>query len=160
MQIADNAAVFIHYTLKNDAGEVLDSSDGDAPLAYIHGQGDIVPGLESALTGKSPGEKLKVDVKPEDGYGVRDSGKVQTVPRGAFEEGIEITQGMQFQAHGPEGISIVTVLEVKGEDVVIDENHPLAGETLHFDIEIVDVREATQEELAHGHIHGAGGHHH
>lgn len=160
MQIEKNRAVLIHYTLKNDAGEVLDTSDGDEPLAYIHGEGDIVEGLERALTGKSKGDKVEVKVSPEEGYGVRESDKVQTVPRAAFEEDADVVAGMRFQARGPEGMMIVTVTGVSGDEVTIDANHPLAGETLNFAVEVVDVRAATKQELEHGHIHGAGGHHH
>jgi FKBP-type peptidyl-prolyl cis-trans isomerase SlyD len=160
MKITDDTAVTIHYTLKNDAGEVLDSSAGDEPLAYIHGQGNIVEGLEKALTGKSAGEKLSVKVSPEEGYGERDKSRVQQVPKEAFEEADQIKPGMRFQTHTEDGMAIVTVTAVSGETVTIDANHPLAGETLHFEVEVVGVRKCTAEELAHGHIHGAGGHHH
>jgi FKBP-type peptidyl-prolyl cis-trans isomerase SlyD len=160
MQIADDTAVMIHYTLKNDAGEVLDSSEGDEPLGYIHGQGNIVEGLEKALTGKSAGTKLNVKVAPAEGYGERDKSRVQTVPKEAFEDGDQIKPGMRFQTHTEDGVAIVTVTAVSGEEVTIDANHPLAGETLHFEVEVVAVRACTAEELAHGHIHGAGGHHH
>jgi FKBP-type peptidyl-prolyl cis-trans isomerase SlyD len=158
MQIANETAVWLQYTLRNDAGEVLDASEENEPLIYIHGQGDIVPGLEKALEGKAAGAKLSVVVSPEEGYGVRSSGKVQSVPRDAFEDDAEIEPGTQFQAEGPDGVSIVTVLEVKDDQVTIDANHPLAGENLHFEIEIVKVRAATAEELEHGHVHE--GHHH
>lgn len=160
MLIADDMAVLIHYTLTNDAGEVLDSSAGDEPLAYIQGQGDIVEGLEKALAGKTAGTKLTVKVSAEEGYGPRDMSKVQVVPRAAFEDGVEIVTGMRFQARGPEGMVIVTVTGVTGDDVTIDANHPLAGESLNFDIEVVQVRPCTKDELEHGHIHGTGGHHH
>ncbi len=160
MQIAKNTAVTIHYTLKNDAGEVLDSSEGDEPLAYIQGQGDIVEGLEKALAGKKKGDKLSVKVSPEEGYGERESDRVQTVPRAMFEDGVDVKPGMRFQTHTPDGPAIVTVTMVMGSEVTIDANHPLAGENLNFDVEVVDVRACTKEELAHGHIHGAHGHHH
>ena len=160
MLIAENTAVLIHYTLKNDAGEVLDSSEGDEPLAYIHGQGDIVEGLENALTGKTKGDKLSVKVSAAEGYGEREAERVQTVPRAAFEDGVEIEVGMRFQTRTPDGVAIVTVTQVSGADVTIDANHPLAGENLNFDVEIVDVRACTPDELAHGHIHGDHGHHH
>ncbi|HKP60389.1 MAG TPA: peptidylprolyl isomerase [Polyangiales bacterium] len=160
MEIANNTAVWLQYTLRDDAGEVLDASEHDEPLVYIHGQGDIVPGLEKALQGKSVGSKFKVSVSPEEGYGVREEAKVQKVPRGAFEDDADLEPGMQFQAQGPDGIDIVTVLEVSGDDVTIDANHPLAGKQLHFEIEVVEVRVATEEELEHGHVHGPDGHHH
>jgi FKBP-type peptidyl-prolyl cis-trans isomerase SlyD len=160
MQIAKDTAVWLHYTLRNDAGEVLDESEKDEPLNYIHGQGDIVPGLEKALTGKGAGDKLKVSVEPDEGYGERSDERVQTVDRNAFENETEIVPGMQFQAQGPDGLSIVTVVQVVGDHVTIDANHPLAGQRLHFEIEVVNVREASEEELEHGHVHGEGGHHH
>jgi FKBP-type peptidyl-prolyl cis-trans isomerase SlyD len=160
MEIANNTAVWLQYTLRDDAGEVLDASEHDEPLVYIHGQGDIVPGLEKALQGKAVGSKFNVSVSPEEGYGAREDGKVQSVPRSAFEDDIELEPGMQFQAQGPEGVDIVTVVEVSGDDVTIDANHPLAGKQLHFEIEVVNVRAATAEELEHGHVHGEGGHHH
>ena len=160
MQIADEMAVLIHYKVANSDGEVLDSSDGDEPLAYIHGQGDIVPGLEQALAGKAAGDRVKVTVSPELGYGVREEGKVQTVPRDAFESEAQIEPGMQFQAESDDGDVIVTVTAVSDDEVTIDANHPLAGQTLHFEVEVVSVRKCTEEELAHGHIHGPGGHHH
>jgi FKBP-type peptidyl-prolyl cis-trans isomerase SlyD len=160
MQIADNTAVLIHYTLKNDAGEVLDSSEGEEALAYIHGQGDLVEGLEAALAGKTKGTKLSVKVSPAQGYGLREDDKVRVVPRAAFEDDSSIEPGMRFQTRTEEGVEIVTVTQVTLEEITIDANHPLAGETLNFEVEIVDVRKATPEELAHGHIHGAGGHHH
>jgi FKBP-type peptidyl-prolyl cis-trans isomerase SlyD len=160
MQIADDMAVLINYKVANSDGEVLDTSDGDEPLAYIHGQGDIVPGLEQALAGKTIGDRVQVTVTPELGYGVREEAKVQTVPRDAFESDAQIEPGMRFQAESDDGDVIVTVTSVTEEEVTIDANHPLAGQTLSFDVEVVAVRVCTEEELAHGHIHGPGGHHH
>ena len=161
MQIANEKAVLIHYKVSNSGGEVVESSEGDEPLAYIHGQGDIVPGLERALLGKSAGDRVQITVSPEQGYGEWDEDKVQTVPRAAFEDGGEIEPGMRFQAQGEDGEDvIVTVTRVSNDEVTIDANHPLAGQTLSFDVEIVSVRECTEEELAHGHIHGPGDHHH
>ena len=159
MQIADDMAVLIQYKVSNDTGEVLDSSEGE-PLAYIQGQGEIVPGLEQALLGKSAGDKIQVTVQPALGYGEWDQQKVQTVPRDAFEEGADIQPGMRFQAQGDDGDVIVTVTGVTQDEVTIDANHPLAGQTLNFDVEVVAVRECTPEELEHGHIHGPEGHHH
>ena len=160
MQIENQKVVSIHYTLTNEAGQVLDSSENQEPLAYIHGHGNIIPGLENALAGLSKGEKLKVTVAPADGYGERDDSMVQAVPRSAFQGVDDITPGMQFQAQSPEGIQLVTVVSVEGDEVTLDGNHPMAGITLIFDVEITDVRDATAEELDHGHVHGAGGHHH
>ncbi|MEY4685912.1 MAG: hypothetical protein RLZ25_2371 [Pseudomonadota bacterium] len=160
MQIEHQKVVSIHYTLTNEAGQVLDSSENQEPLAYIHGHGNIIPGLENALVGLSKGEKLKVTVAPADGYGERDDSMVQAVPRSAFQDVDDIKPGMQFQAQSPEGIQLVTVVSVDGDEVTLDGNHPMAGITLIFDVEITDVRDATAEELDHGHVHDPGGHHH
>ncbi len=160
MQIAEKSVVSIHYTLTNAEGNVLDSSEGQDPLAYLHGASNIIPGLENALVGKSVGDSLKVTVEPEEGYGpVRDE-LVQDVDRSAFSgiESIEI--GMQFMAQTPWGEQPVTVVKVEGDNITLDGNHPLAGQTLTFDVEVVEVRAATDEEVEHGHAHGAGGHHH
>ena len=157
MQIAQNAVVSFHYTLTNNEGEVLDSSEGREPLAYIHGAGNIVPGLEKELDGKTSGDKLKVAVSPEEGYGDVQEALVQEVPREAFQGVEEIEDGMQFQAQTQGGPLMVTVTKVEGDTVTVDGNHPLAGETLNFDVEITNVREASAEELEHGHVHGEGG---
>jgi FKBP-type peptidyl-prolyl cis-trans isomerase SlyD len=158
MTISTNHVVSIHYTLTNDAGEILDSSTGNDPLAYIHG--NIIPGLESALTGRALGDKFKVSIAPEDGYGLRDNEMMQNVPKSAFQGVDEILPGMQFQAQSPQGMTLVTVVDVDGDEVILDGNHPMAGMTLHFEVEVADIRDATSEELEHGHVHGPGGHHH
>ena len=158
MQIARDAVVMIHYTLKNDAGEVLDSSSGHDPLAYLQGHGTIIPGLEAALEGKVAGDKVQATIAPENAYGMKEPGLVQQVPRRAFQG--EVRAGMQFTAQTEAGPRTVVVTRVQGDMVTVDGNHPLAGETLHFDVEVTEVRVATEEELAHGHVHGAGGHHH
>lgn len=160
MEITQNSVVYIHYTLTNDAGEVLDSSRGNDPLAYLHGGGNIIPGLENALVGKKPGDKLQVRVDPKQGYGERNPELVQDVPRRAFQGISDIKPGMSFQAQSSQGPMQVTVTRVVGDMVTVDGNHPLAGEHLNFDVEITEVRTATEEELSHGHVHGAGGHHH
>jgi FKBP-type peptidyl-prolyl cis-trans isomerase SlyD len=160
MQIANDMAVLIHYKVASESGEVLDSSEGDEPLAYIQGQGDIVPGLEQALLGKSAGDRVQVTVEPKLGYGEREDSKIQTVPRDAFESDNDIQPGMRFQAESDDGDVIVTVTKVTSEEITIDANHPLAGQTLNFDVEVISVRRCTDEELAHGHIHSEGGHHH
>ncbi|ADJ28782.1 FKBP-type peptidyl-prolyl cis-trans isomerase [Nitrosococcus watsonii] len=160
MQIADKKVVYIHYTLKNQEGTVLDSSSQKTPLAYIHGLGNIIPGLEKALAGKGEGDKLNVSIGPKDAYGERNETLLQTVPRDAFQDVEELEKGMQFQAQTPNGPQLITVAKIETDRVLVDANHPLAGETLDFDVEVVDVRNATEEELEHGHAHGAGGHEH
>lgn len=156
MQVADNKVVSIHYKLTNQAGETLDSSEGREPLAYIHGQGNIIPGLEKALTGKESGEELNVTVEPEEGYGERHDQLIQQVPMSAFEGVDEVKPGMQFQAQTEAGPRVITVKEIEGDNVTIDGNHPLAGETLNFEVSIEEVREATDQEIEHGHVHADG----
>ena len=160
MVVANQKVVSIDYTLTDPAGVVIDSSSGKPPLVYLHGMGGIIPGLESALTGKTKGDSLKVTVAPEQAYGVRDNNMIQEVPRDRFPADAKIAPGMQFQANTPNGPRVVTVVGVDSAAVKIDANHPLAGVTLNFDVKIVDVRDATTEELGHGHVHGPGGHHH
>jgi len=160
MVIAPDKVVLIHYTLTDEAGKVLDSSSGGEPLAYLHGQGNIISGLESALNGRQAGDKLNVRVEPADGYGVRDDALVQQVPRRQFG-GTNVQPGMQFNAQSSHGQArVVTVTRIVGDMVTVDGNHPLAGEVLNFDVEVAEVRDATPEELEHGHVHGPGGHHH
>lgn len=160
MQIEPNSVVSFNYTLTDDAGQVVDSSDGREPLTYLQGSGQIVPGLEKTMEGRQPGDQFTVEVAPEDGYGVHHDELIQEVPREAFQGVEDIQPGMQFQGRGPQGAINVTVSRVDADMVHIDGNHPLAGKTLHFAIEITDVRTATPEELEHGHVHGAGGHQH
>lgn len=160
MQAADNTVVLIHYTLTGDSGEVIDTSEGREPLAYLQGFGNIIPGLEKALSGKRAGDKLKVSIEPADAYGIREDELVQVVPRSAFGGAADLEVGMQFQAQTPAGVRVVTIVEVEGDDITLDGNHPLAGERLHFDVVVAEVRAATEEELTHGHVHGPGGHHH
>lgn len=160
MQIAQDAVVSIHYTLTNDKNETLDSSAGSDPLVYLHGNGNIIPGLENALAGKSTGDKLSVKVAPADAYGEFDKNLIQKVPRRAFKGISNVKTGMQFQMQTNAGPRMVTVTGVQGDMVTVDGNHPLAGQNLNFEVEVTDVREATEEELAHGHVHGPGGHHH
>jgi FKBP-type peptidyl-prolyl cis-trans isomerase SlyD len=160
-RIGAKRVVTLHYTLKNGAGEELDSSVGSEPLTYLHGNGQIVPGLEKALTGKRVGDKANVVVPPADGYGERSGKGPQRVPRAAFSGIDEIEVGMAFDTEGDDGRSqTVWIVAVDKDAVMIDLNHPLAGETLHFDVEVLAVRKATAEELSHGHVHGPGGHHH
>lgn len=159
MQIADGTVATFHYTLTNDGGEVIDSSNGREPLAYLHGAGNIVPGLEKALAGRSAGDAFDADVAPEEGYGPRHKELIQTLPKSAFQGVPEPQPGMQFQGRGPQGPITVMVTSVEGDQITVDGNHPLAGQTLHFAIEVTEVREANEEELKHGHVHGADGAH-
>jgi len=160
MPIAENKVVTLHYTLTDDEGKVLDKSN-DGSFLYLHGASNIIPGLENALAGKTSGDELKVTVVPEDGYGVRDEARKESVPREMFPTDSEIEVGAQFHAEGPEGQTItVTVIEVTDETVTIDGNHPLAGVQLNFDVKVIEVRDASAEELEHGHAHGPEGHHH
>ncbi len=159
MQVADNMAVSIHYTLINDDGEVLDSSIGDEALVYLHGKGNIISGLENALYGKVVGDKFNVRIAPEDAYGELMEEMIQVISRDMFEGIDNIEVGMQFHADVSSGSGVVTVVNIKDDDITIDGNHPLAGHALTFDVEVIDVRAATEEEAAHGHIHGAGCHH-
>lgn len=156
MQIANQNVASFHYTLTNDGGDVLDTSERREPLTYLHGAGGIVPGLEQALAGHEVGDHFKVDVGPAQGYGPRHDELVQTLPASAFK-GVETPQeGMQFKGEGPQGQVLVTVTAVEGDRVTIDGNHPLAGENLHFDVEVTDVRPATAEELTQGRVVGTG----
>lgn len=160
MQIAKDTVVSIDYTLTDETGAVLDSSKGQAPLAYLHGTGNIIAGLEEALEGKQAGARLKVAVPPEKGYGPHNEAMTQKVPRKMFDTQQEIKPGMRFHTESDHGAHTVTVTAVDAEHVTVDGNHPLAGKLLNFDVNVVDVRAATEEELSHGHVHGAGGHHH
>jgi FKBP-type peptidyl-prolyl cis-trans isomerase SlyD len=159
--VAAGKVVGFHYTLHSDSGELIDSSDGHEPLFYIHGGGNIVTGLENALTGRKVGESLKVVVEPAEGYGERHEQGVQRVPRDAFPADLEIEVGLQFGAEGPNGEAVpVWVTAVAADAVTVDFNHPLAGQRLHFQVQLHSVRETTAEERSHGHVHGPGGHHH
>lgn len=161
MKIAENMVVSIHYTLTNAAGETIDSSlQHGEPLAYLHGQGNIVPGLENALVGKVAGDKFDVAVDPEDGYGGHVDELIQEVPREAFQGVEELEPGMQFQADSGAGPRLFTITKIEGDMVTVDGNHPLAGQVLNFAIEVTDVRAATEEEMQHGHAHGEGGDEH
>ena len=160
MNVTKNSVVTIDYILTAPDGEVLDTSEGGEPLVYVHGTGSIVPGLEAELEGKSSGHRFDVKIAPGEGYGERDERLVHQVSRAKLPPNIELEVGTQLQARGPDGDWIVTVVALAGDRVTLDGNHPLAGMPLHFVGEVKGVREATREELAHGHVHGPGGHEH
>jgi len=156
MTISHHKVVTIDYTLKNAQGDVLDSSEGQEPLVYLQGAENIVAGLERELEGKSVGDALNAVVSPEDGYGVRNEEMVAAVPREMFESDMDIEVGMSFQAETDQGVQVVNIVAVNDEEVTVDGNHPLADEVLHFDVTVRAIREATAEELEHGHVHSAG----
>ncbi len=158
MQIAKDKVVTIDYTLMDGQGTVLDSSQDDEPLSYIQGAGSIIPGLEAALEGKSIGEALQVTIAPDQAYGERDEALMQTVSRDSFEGADQLEAGMRFRVQSDSGLQVITVVAVQGDAVTIDGNHPLAGVTLNFDVTIRGVRDATGEELSHGHVHGPEAH--
>lgn len=159
MTVDQDAVVTIAYTLKGDGGEVLDSSENHGDLSYLHGHQNIVPGLEKALAGKAVGDQVDTTVSPDEGYGERRDDLVFSVPRDRLPDG-ELELGMQFRAQSQDGQElVVNLIEIGDEEVTLDGNHPLAGQDLHFDVTIRDIREATEEEISHGHVHD-GSHHH
>ncbi|HED16085.1 MAG TPA: peptidylprolyl isomerase [Gammaproteobacteria bacterium] len=160
MEITDNKVVTLDYTLKDDAGKIIDQSE-NAEFVYLHGARNIIPGLENALAGKTAGIELDVTVAPADGYGERDESMLQVVSKDMFESADQITVGQQFHAQGPdEEVVTITVMEINDDQITIDGNHPLAGVQLSFAVSIIDVRDASDEEMEHGHAHGPDGHHH
>ena len=159
MQITDKLAVSIHYILTNGAGEELDNSRKEQPMVYLHGAGQIIPGLENALKGKKVSDTFKVTIDPADAYGEKSDDMLQVVPMNMFADTGKVEVGMQFHADASHGVSVVTVTKVENDEVTIDGNHPLAGETLTFDVEVMDIRPATEDELSHQHIHGEGCNH-
>jgi len=160
MQITQNTVVMIDYTLTDKAGEVLDTSQGGEPLAYLHGVGQIIPGLEQALNGKQTGDAFKVSIPPAEAYGEHDPELVQAVPRSVFGADSEIELGARVTARAEKEERHFVIVGLTDAEVTLDGNHPLAGVTLNFDVKVVGVRAATAEELAHGHPHGAHGHGH
>jgi FKBP-type peptidyl-prolyl cis-trans isomerase SlyD len=159
--IAENAVVAFNYKLTGSDGNLLDTSEGGEPLSYLHGAGNLIHGLESAMLGHAVGDNFDVEVSPEDGYGVREGPGPQTVPRNVFPDDTPLEPGTPFFTENEDGEQIpLWIVGIDGDNVLIDQQHPLAGQTLHFHVEIVEIREATQEELDHGHPHGPGGHHH
>ncbi len=160
MNISKDHVVEIDYTLTNDAGETLDSSQGGQPLVYLHGHQNIIPGLEKELEGKTLDDEIKTSVDPKEGYGVKSDELVTTVPKAELSSIPNLEVGMQLQAETDQGHQSFTIVKIEEENVVLDGNHPLAGQTLHFDVKVKSVRKATEEELSHGHVHGPGGHQH
>jgi FKBP-type peptidyl-prolyl cis-trans isomerase SlyD len=159
VQIAAQKVVSIDYTLKDDSGAVVDSSEGRKPLTYLHGAGAIVPGLEQALEGKAAGDSVEVSLTPEQGYGERDPRLIQNIPiRKLPDRKAEV--GMTYQVKTPEGPRLLVVNAVRGDYATVDANHPLAGMNLHFQVRVAEVRDATAQELEHGHVHGPEGHDH
>ena len=154
LAIENTRVVSMHYKLTDNSGNVLDSSEGAEPLNYLHGAGNLIPGLEKALAGREQGDSLQVVVEPADAYGDVRPEMIQAVDRSAFQGVETVEPGMTFQAQGPDGATQrIVVTGVEGDSVTIDANHPLAGVQLHFDVQVVGVREATDEEIAHGHVH-------
>jgi len=160
MQVEKNKVVKIDYKLTDDEGRTIDSSEGQEPLSYLHGQGNIIPGLERELDGKQVGAQLQVAVQAKDGYGERNEQLTQQVPREQFAQVPDLQVGMQFQVQSENGPLMMTIVDIQENVVVVDGNHPLAGVNLNFDVTVRDIRNATEEELAHGHAHGPGGHEH
>lgn len=153
LMIGKNAVVGINYTLTNDAGEVMDTSEGRGPLTYLHGANNLIPGLEKELEGKTTGQSFKVTIPPAEAYGESNPEMVQTLPKEMFKGVDNIEPGMGFTAQGPQGQQHIVVTAVDGDQVTVDANHPMAGKTLHFDVEIISVRDASAEEIEHGHVH-------
>ncbi len=160
MNVAQNRVARIEYRLTGEGGELIESSVGAEPLSYLHGAGNLIPGLETALEGRVAGDKVSVSVPPDQAYGERDESLRRSVARTQLAALGEIEPGVQFEATTNRGTEILTVVSADDDMVVVDGNHPLAGQTLNFDVSVVDVRDATEEELAHGHAHGPHGHHH
>jgi FKBP-type peptidyl-prolyl cis-trans isomerase SlyD len=158
VKIENKRVVQIHYTLKDHQGEILDSSAGKSPLPYIHGIGALIPGLEKQLLGRQAGDKFIAIVAPADGYGEYDEEQVFEVPASEFEGDDELELGMQIQLDTESGPAIATIVNMEEDVITLDLNHPLAGTTLNFDVEVVEVREATKQELDHGHVHTHGVH--
>jgi len=160
MQLAKDKVAVLNYTLKDKEGEIIDESN-DGTFAYLHGAKNIIPGLENALEGKEASYKTNIVIDPKDAYGERSLEQIQRVPLNMFPDDAEIEEGMQFQSESPDGAPvIVTVTAIDEGEVVVDGNHPLAGIELHFDVELIEVRDATEQELEHGHVHGPHGHDH
>jgi FKBP-type peptidyl-prolyl cis-trans isomerase SlyD len=160
MQIENGKVVSFHYWLKDDQGNEIEKSEGRSPMAILFGHGNIIPGLEKAMDGKSEGDRFDVVVAPAEGYGERRADFTQRVPKKYFRDGDNLKPGQTAVVQTDQGPRQVEVIKVGSSVVDVDLNHPMAGKTLHFAIEVTQVRDATEEEVAHGHVHGDGGHHH
>jgi FKBP-type peptidyl-prolyl cis-trans isomerase SlyD len=160
MQIADQKAVAIHYTLRDEGGETLDTSRGRDPLNYLQGAGNIVAGLEKALAGKAAGDTVRVTLAPEEAYGQRDDKEIRNVPLRKLSADGKLGPGARVRVQAPGGFQLGVVQSLKGDYAMVDLNHPLAGMRLDFEVEVMAVRDATAEELTHGHVHAPGDHHH
>lgn len=160
MNIEKDSVVQMHYKLTNGEGMLLDSSEGREPLTYLHGKGMLIPGLENQLEGKTIGDKFKADIKADEAYGQRQNEMIHVVPKTNFKGDGELKAGLQIQIDTDQGKQMAIVTEVEGENVTVDMNHPLAGMDLSFDVEVMEIRKATDEEISHGHVHGPGGHEH
>ena len=166
MNIEKNSVVTIHYTLKDGDNKVIDASNGKEPLVYLHGAGMMIPTLEEALAGRTRGDQFQISIPPEKAYGLRDETRIEKIPAREFQEFHDSEEegpleiGMQFEVETDEGPLVLTVLEIGADEITVDANHPLAGQTLNFDVEVTEIRSASAEELEHGHVHGHGGHHH
>jgi len=158
--IADQKVVSLNFTVKDGQEQIIDSSEGGSPLVYLHGQNNIIPGLEAALEGKAIGDEFDVTIEPAEGYGDYNEEILQVMPKEAFQGVETIEPGMVFTAQTQNGPVQLAVTKIEGEQVTVDPNHPLAGKTLNFTGSVIEVRDATEEELAHGHVHGEGGHQH
>ncbi len=158
MAITNNSVVALHYTVYDEEGAQLDSSEGKAPLTYLHGANNIIPGLESALEGRDKGDNFKVTIPPEEAYGEHMDALIEAVPKEAFGDA-EVEVGMRFEAQTNQGPIAVVVTELGEETITVDGNHPLAGQSLNFEVTVDDIREATEEEVEHGHVHTPGEEH-
>ncbi|EMJ96198.1 FKBP-type peptidyl-prolyl cis-trans isomerase [Leptospira alstonii] len=150
--------ITFHYTLHDNEGNLIDSSEGKAPLSYLEGVGHIISGLEEEMKKMETGEKRKINVSAENAYGMKDPDLIFDVPKSQFPPNEDLQVGMMFQTDEPD--KVFTITELQEESVIVDGNHPLAGVNLVFDVELTGIREATEEEISHGHVHGEGGHHH
>jgi FKBP-type peptidyl-prolyl cis-trans isomerase SlyD len=159
MKIADKSVVNIKYILTDDKENIIDKSE-DGNFSFLIGAGNIIKGLEAALLGKISGEKFDVSINPKDAYGEYNEALIHKVPRAQFPPDMDIQKDMQFQGQTADGqMTVVKVKEVKGDDIFVDNNHPLAGEQLNFAVEVTDVRTASKTELEHGHVHDSNEHH-